>query len=131
LENEGISRDIVTGFLVYLMCHRRPPHELLKPTLKDQSKLFNSDFEGMTNTVFKYKNFLETRDILINKINTNLNSEDKIFLISFFEGNPTWSLFRHPSAQNLPAIKWKLENLNKNGLETKRNAQLELLRSIF
>ncbi|MFN7903755.1 MAG: nucleotidyl transferase AbiEii/AbiGii toxin family protein [Pseudobdellovibrionaceae bacterium] len=131
LENEGISRDIVTGFLVYLMCHRRPPHELLKPTLKDQSKLFNSDFEGMTNTVFKYKDFLETRDILINKINTNLNSEDKIFLISFFEGNPTWSLFRHPSAQNLPAIKWKLENLNKNGLETKRNAQLELLRSIF
>lgn len=49
LENEGLSNEIITGFLVYLVCHKRPPNELLKPTLLDPIALFNSDFKGMTN----------------------------------------------------------------------------------
>lgn len=37
LENEGISQDIITGFLVYLMSHKRPPNELLRPYSRFES----------------------------------------------------------------------------------------------
>jgi len=130
LENEGISKDIMTGFLVYLMCHKRPPNELLKPTFQDQSALFDLDFKGMTNIEFDYANFVKTREVLIEKINAGISSNDKKFLLSFFDGKPDWSLFRESHAQDLPAIKWKQVNLNK--LDTvKRYVQVEMLKSIF
>lgn len=130
LENEGISKEILTGFLVYLMCHKRPPNELLKPTFLDQTALFDSDFEGMTNIAFDYTDFVKTRNTLIEKVNTNLSANDKAFLLSFFEGKPDWSLFRESHAQNLPAIQWKLINLNKLESE-KRKAQIKSLNLIF
>jgi len=130
LENEGISKDIMTGFLVYLMCHKRPPNEILKPTLLDQSALFNSDFKGMTNLDFDYADFLKTREILVEKISKSLSSNDKKFLLSFFDGKPNWSLFREPHAQELPAIKWKLTNLNRLD-SAKKTMQIESLNSIF
>ncbi|MCB0370490.1 MAG: hypothetical protein KDD45_13955 [Bdellovibrionales bacterium] len=120
----------MTGFLVYLMCHKRPPNELLKPTLLDQSALFDSDFNGMTNISFDYANFVKTREALIEKINSSLTAEDKKFLLSFFNAKPDWSLFRESHAQELPAIKWKLINLSKLDLE-KRSAQINSLKSIF
>jgi len=130
LENEGISKDIMTGFLVYLMCHNRPPNELLNPALQDHSALFDLDFKGMTNIEFDYADFVKTREALIEKINNSLSTDDKKFLLSFFDGNPDWSLFREAHAQDLPAIKWKLINLNKLDL-TKRATQIESLKSIF
>lgn len=129
-ENEGISDDIMTGFLVYLMCHKRPPNELLKPTLQDQTALFNEDFKGMTNINFDYSDFVKTRAALIERVNTSLTASDKQFLLSFFEAKPDWSLFRESRAQDLPAIKWKLMNLSKLD-SVKRIAQIEALKSIF
>lgn len=130
LENEGIAKEIMTGFLVYLMCHKRPPNELLKPTLLDQSALFDLDFKGMTNINFDYADFVNIREALIEKINSSLTSDDKMFLLSFFDAEPDWSLFRESHAQDLPAIKWKMINLNKLD-STKRNAQINSLKSIF
>lgn len=130
LENEGISKDIMTGFLVYLMCHKRPPHEILKPTLQDQSALFNSDFKGMTNLDFDYADFVKTREVLIEKINNSLSRGDKKFLLLFFDGKPDWNLFRESQAKELPAIKWKLINLNKLD-STKKSAQIESLKAIL
>ena len=130
LENEGLSHEIMTGFLVYLMCHKRPPNELLKPTLLDQAALFDSDFKGMTNISFDYTDFTQTRKTLIEKINLNLSSDDKSFLITFFGGAPDWSLFRESHIQNLPAIKWKQVNLNK--LEpAKKKAQIEQIKALW
>lgn len=120
----------MTGFLVYLMCHKRPPNELLKPTLQDQSALFDLDFKGMTNIAFDYADFVKTREVLIEEINSNLNGDDKKFLLSFFDGKPNWNLFRESNAQKLPAIKWKLINLNKLD-SAKKTAQIESLKSIF
>lgn len=130
LENEGLSKEIMTRFLVYLMCHKRPPNELLRPTLLDQSALFDSDFKGMTNIDFDYADFVKTRNILIKKINDSLTAFDKQFLLLFFDAKPDWTLFRESHAQDLPGIKWKLINLRKLESE-KRNAQIEALKSIF
>ncbi len=130
LENEGLTQDIRNGFLVYLMCHKRPPNELLRPTLKDQSALFDLDFNGMTNIHFNNSDFIKTREELIDKINSSLSAKDKEFLLSFFDGKPDWTLFKESHSQNLPAIKWKLINLNKLD-SNKRIAQIEALKLIF
>lgn len=130
LENEGITKEIMTGFMVYLICHKRPPHELLRPTLKDQSVLFDLDFQGMTNIDFDYSEFVKNRRTLIDLINDSLSVDDKRFLLSFFESKPDWSLFSAPNAQKLPAIQWKLINLNKLD-PVKRSAQIKALEGIF
>lgn len=101
LENEGVSRDIMTGFLVYLMCHKRPPNELLKPTLQDQSTLFDADFKGMTNIDFDYAAFVKTREVLIES-----------------------------HAQELPAIKWKLKNIQKMNAVKKTEA-VDLVKQVL
>ncbi len=92
--------------------------------------LFNSDFSGMANILFDYADFEKTRITLIENINRSLSVDDKKFLLSFFAGTPDWTIFRVPHAQELPAIKWKLINLNKLD-SIKRDAQIEFLKAIF
>jgi predicted nucleotidyltransferase component of viral defense system len=130
MDHEGLTPEITTSFLVYLMCHKRPPNELLKPTLKDQKHLFNSEFAGMTNIEFSYAEFESTRKLLAKEINNKITNSHKQFLISFFENKPNWDLFSEPNVQNLPAIKWKMFNLSKMTAE-KLQAQANHLKNIF
>lgn len=129
-ENEGLTQEIMTGFLVYLMCHKRPPNELLNPSLQDQSALFDLDFRGMTNVNFDYADFVRIRKKLVEEIKNQLTDTDKKFLLSFFDAKPDWNLFREPNAEKLPAINWKMINLNKLDLD-KRRYQVELLKKCF
>ena len=48
--------------------------------------------------------------------------DHKRFLISVKKGEPDWSLLNLPGAKDLPAVRWKLENLAKLG--TKKRSQL-------
>ena len=129
-ENEGITESVKEGFFVYLMSHKRPPHEVLKPTLNDMRSRFESEFEGMSKIPFTYQDFEKTRDKLISDINDMITSNDKKFLLSFFEGAPLWHLFPHEKVKNLPSIKWKLMNIEKMSTE-KRSEQLKNLENIF
>lgn len=112
-ENEGISEDTKDGFIMYLLSHKRPPHEILYPTKKDMREPLKNEFEGMSFIDFTYEDFEKTRDWLIKEVDRLMATKDRKFLISFFEGRPDWQLFKFPEAQNLPAVKWKLLNINK------------------
>ncbi len=111
-ENEGINKEIKAGFITYLISHGRPFHEVLKPTLLDQSSIFESEFEGMSQLPFDYKDFENTRNKLIKDINAGLSNDDKKLLLSITEGKPDWSLFNAGNIADLPAVKWKLFNPN-------------------
>ncbi|MBY0315664.1 MAG: nucleotidyl transferase AbiEii/AbiGii toxin family protein [Bdellovibrionales bacterium] len=112
-ENEGITEAIKDSFIVYLLSHKRPPTEIIFPVKKDVSKLFNSEFIGMTKVKFDYSDFEKTRDWLNKQIQRMLTNNDKEFLLKFFDGNPDWELFKYPEAKVLPAVQWKLQNLLK------------------
>lgn len=62
---------------------------------------------------FSYEDYLNTRLRLIENINSALTADDKQFLVSFKEGNPDWDKFFVKSAQDLPAVQWKLKNIMK------------------
>ena len=129
-DNGGITESIKEGFLAYLLFHKRPPNEILKPTKKDQRSLFESEFEGMSEIPFSYNDFEETRDKLIQDINSSLTEENKKFLLSFFRGSPEWELFPYENAKDLPAIKWKLLNIERMDSK-KKEQQIKLLSDLL
>jgi predicted nucleotidyltransferase component of viral defense system len=112
-ENEGFNNEIWEGFKVGLISHYKPINELLSPVLKNQKSAFKNQFAGMTSIGFSYDDYESTRDTLIRTITQRLTDDDKKFLISFEKGSPIWSLFPQPILKDLPAVKWKLKNIQK------------------
>ena len=113
LKNEGITKDVKIGFISSLLSHNRPIHEILNPAFIDQKQVYMNQFTGMTLVPFSYKDFETTRQHLIDELNKSFEEEDKEFLLSFKSGSPKWSLISKPLLKNLPAIQWKLKNLQK------------------
>jgi hypothetical protein len=112
-ENEGFTDVIWEGFKIGLISHYKPISELLFPILKDQKSAFDNQFAGMTTVEFLYDEYELTRALLIKTIGERLTDEDKRFLLSFESGEPNWELFQIPVLKDLPAIQWKLLNINK------------------
>ena len=113
LEHEGISDKLKEAFIVYLISHNRRIVEILNPSLLDIRQMYETDFIGMTSDSIKLTNLIAIRFELIKRVNALLNERDKKFLIDFKEGHPDWSYFIAPHIKNLPAIKWKMHNLNQ------------------
>jgi len=113
LDNEGFTNEVKTGFLAALLSHPRPINEIITPTLKDQQAAFNNQFAGMTELSFSYDDYLQTRERLIEVIAENLTGQDKSFLLGFKDGNPDWSFAPVIEIKDLPAVQWKLINIQK------------------
>lgn len=64
---------LMEGFIVLLLGHNRPIHELLNPTLKIQSEVFEKEFVGMTDTEFTYEDHIRTFGDLVHYIKTRLH----------------------------------------------------------
>jgi predicted nucleotidyltransferase component of viral defense system len=124
---EGITDDIRRSFVIFLASHDRPMSELLNPNRKDLKQVFANQFEGMTLdpvplTVLEY-----AREQLIERINTDLTSAEREFLLSMKRLEPKWELLGMPGVERLPGPRWKLYNLRRMD-PTKRLAAEEVLR---
>src|SRR5690554_1008144 len=108
LDEEGFSGVIKKGFIFYLISSNRPIVELLFPQFKDQRKAFSNQFSGMTKEKFEYSDYEQTREKLVQIVNSALTLEDKKFLMSIEKGNPDWSIY---DFSQFPAVKWKLQNI--------------------
>jgi predicted nucleotidyltransferase component of viral defense system len=126
LENEGLSRDVMIGFLLTLISNDRPMHEVLNPNLLDQKKAMDNQFIGMTSHDFDYDDFEEVRSKLVQLTNKSLLQEDKEFLLSVKNLNPNWGIH---DFERFPAVRWKLQNLEKlqKSNPNKHRKQLDLL----
>ena len=130
LENEGITESIRKAFIVYLLSHPRPIVELLNPNKIDISKMFETEFLGMTDEEITLKSLLDSRDQLIKSINFSLSNNEKLFIISFKNKKPEWDLLDLENIENLPAIRWKQYNLAKMQ-EQKHKIALDKLRNFL
>jgi predicted nucleotidyltransferase component of viral defense system len=113
LAAEGITREIFVGFLAYTLGHPRPISEVMNPRWKDLSDAFQQEFEGMTNEPVNLEELLEVPEAMFAALKAQFTPRDKDFLLSFKRGEPDWTLFDVPTAERLPAIRWKLQNLQK------------------
>lgn len=130
INNTGYTDEIHAGFLFSLLSSKRPIHEILKPSLIDQSVVFTGQFSGMTDQSFSYNEFESVRENLIKTVNEMLTLREKKFLLSVASGNPEWNTLNYSM---FPGIKWKLYNIEilRKNHKTKFLEQLNLLEEIL
>lgn len=127
LENEGISEEIRKAFVVYLASHDRPMNELLDPMRKDIRRVYESEFAGMTIKTVQYEDLIGARETLIETLKKDLTEGEKAFLVSLKAGQPDWNALAIQGIEKLPAIQWKLMNIEKMS-DRKRADSLEKLK---
>lgn len=112
LSGNGFDRRIVLGFIVCLLSHNRPIHELLAPNAHDMIEAFDNQFAGMSVKPFSYEDYARARGALFAALPAQLSGTDREFLLSFAKCDPDWSLMEEvPDIARLPAVLWKLHNI--------------------
>lgn len=132
-ENEGLTNDLFRTFLIYIASSPRPAHELLNPNLIDLDQPYAREFEGMTKIPVNLDELLETRARLIADIRSRLDDDSKRFLLTLHDGTPDFTAIDRLQAADLPAVRWKLVNLNKLREQNaeKHTAQRKELEALF
>jgi len=130
LYGTGFTEDIKSGFIFFLLCSKRPIHEVLNPQLINHEAVFSSQFKGMTDQPFTYKEYEAVRTLLIDTIHKGLTKDDKEFLLAFVKGEPNWGKVNYSM---YPSIKWKSMNIDnlKRTNPDKFQEQIALLKQLF
>ncbi len=128
LDNEGITDKIRTAFIVYLISHNRPMNELLNPTFQDISHQFEFEFEGMMFNQITLDELNHARKELVTRLLSDLTEREKQFLISVKSKKPQWDLMEVEYLKDLPAVKWKLLNLEKMDKKRHEEALTKLIK---
>jgi predicted nucleotidyltransferase component of viral defense system len=131
LANEDIDDALRRAFIVYLLSHDRPMSEVLAPTRKNIAAEFAAGFEGMTDKPVSLDQLLAAREALIADIVGTMPQDQRQFLVSFERGKPDWAVLGLPAAADLPAIKWRQQNLDKVTKDKRAGLVAELERVLF
>ncbi len=109
----GITPEIRRSFVVYLASHNRPIHEVLFPNLRDISGEYESTFKGMTAEPVTLQALVSARERMIAELKAGLDAAEREFLLSLARNEPHWDLLGIEHLEQLPGIRWKLENLGR------------------
>ncbi len=120
LDHEGINNDLRKATIAYLISHNRPLAELLNPARKEIAGLFHGEFANMAEIEVGLEELLAVREALIEQVTTSLTEDERRFLLSFKKCAPEWALLALPGVEHLPAVKWKLHNLQR--MDKKKHA---------
>ena len=122
-ENEGLTTDLFRTFMVYVAISARPTHELLAPAAPPRQQLYGREFEGMTRYPVSWDALLDTSRRLHADIGFRLNGNVAAFLLSFHDAEPDFRLIDLPQAADLPAVRWKLINLENSSRRIPRSTR--------
>jgi predicted nucleotidyltransferase component of viral defense system len=111
--HEGITAGIRRAFVVYLASHSRPVHEVLFPSLRDIRQEFEHNFAGMTVEPVELDALLAARERMVREIQQRLTADGRRFLMSLVAAEPEWKLLNVPHLEQLPSLRWKLQNLER------------------
>ncbi|MFU3032668.1 nucleotidyl transferase AbiEii/AbiGii toxin family protein [Pseudomonas aeruginosa] len=110
-ESGGLSDGMVECFVLYLAGHNRPPHEVLFGNDKDIAAEYERAFVGMTEVECSLDTLLAARAQMRQELPRRLTAKHKQFLSGLVRAEPDWSMVQCPHAAELPALRWKLSNL--------------------
>lgn len=128
LDNEGVDDSLRKALLVYMISHNRPIAELLRPNFKDISGLYEGEFRSMAQEDVSLHELETTRERLVDLIHSSLTEQERQFLLTFKRCSPDWALLGLQGIEHLPAVRWKLRNLNKMSAANHIRAMNELER---
>ena len=93
----------------------RPMSEVLAPTRKDIAAEFARGFQGMTDHPVTPDELIAAREAATTGVVGNMPHDHRRFLLSFERGEPEWSLLGLDGVAELPAVRWRQQNLDKLG----------------
>ncbi|MCP3475733.1 nucleotidyl transferase AbiEii/AbiGii toxin family protein [Bradyrhizobium sp. CCGUVB1N3] len=111
--HEGITAAIRRAFVVYLASHNRPVHEVLFPSMRDIRQEFEHNFIGMTAEPVELGALLAARERMAHELQQELTADERRFLLSLVAAEPEWNLLGIPHLEQLPGVRWKLQNLER------------------
>lgn len=109
----GLTTEVVECFVCYLAGHNRPVHEVLFSRDRDMTSAFENEFVGMTRNPVTQAELQEVRRRLRTELPAALTAQQRQFLLSLVAEEPDWRLMKCPHLSQLPAMRWKLQNLAK------------------
>ena len=131
--NEGLTDDLFRVFMVYVASSGRPMHEILAPAGFIREDLYDEECVGMTREPIPLEELVEAGRRLHADIRSRLRGDIATFLLSLHDASPDFGLIGLPAASELPAVRWKLVNLEKLKRDDPRKhvAQRDALKSLF
>ena len=112
----GVTDGMVECFVLYLAGHNRPMDEVLAPRddrAKDLRLAYESSFAGMTREPVALSELESARKRLFDELQRRLTMRQRAFLVGLARVEPDWSLVGCQHAKELPAIRWRLQNLEQ------------------
>jgi hypothetical protein len=125
LSHEGLDARTIDCFVAYLVGHNRPIHEVLFPNPKDLAAAYEADFVGMTREDVPLEILVHTQADLHRALPNALTPEQREFLRSVVRLEPAWELMPFTHLRDLPAVRWKLENLNRLRTRSRRKFEAQ------
>lgn len=122
LEKDGISERLFRTWLVYLIGHKGSMADVLNPNRKDIEALYRGHFLTMTERPVSLETLLAVRERLIADLRRRLGESERALLLSVKRGEPRWDLLGMDGVEALPAVKWKLLNIERMSPEARERA---------
>jgi len=119
LAKEGISDELRQGFIVYLISHGRPIAEVIASDQKDITVEYEKNFEGMAVDDVPLADLLAARARLVESLIGAMPISHREFLVGFKKGAPDWDKLGLVGAEDLPAVRFKQQNLDKLSDDTR------------
>ncbi|WP_258239710.1 nucleotidyl transferase AbiEii/AbiGii toxin family protein [Pseudidiomarina homiensis] len=126
LDSEGLTDEIRKALIVYMISHPRPISELLRPHFKGITALYEGEFKSMADIDVPLAELMAAREEIVKRMHESFTDNERKFLLTFKSRKPDWSLLGVANVQQLPAVRWKLDNLEKMSEERHRTAYNKL-----
>ena len=110
---DHFDAGVVDCFVCYLGGHNNTVHGVLFSKDKKITSLYEEQFVGMTTHPVSLAELQEARSDLRSALRDNLQERHKKFLLGLVRLEPDWSLMPFSHLHELPALKWKILNLEK------------------
>ncbi|WP_404326468.1 hypothetical protein [Cobetia sp. UIB-001] len=130
LNQGGLDPSVFEGFLIYLLGHPRPLNEVINPRLKPLGDVYREEFVGMARADIPLQQLEDVWHELLTRLGQLMTDDDVRFLPSFKQDTPDWALCPLSSVERLPAVRWKLANIQKMGSDKHRRS-LEQLEQVL
>lgn len=121
-ESKTFDRQIIEAFVVYLVGSKKSIRELLDPNLKEIGEPYARKFQGMAAIDIEVEALQQLQARLPGLVRASLTDSDKQFLLGFKRGMPDWNLLPLGHVKDLPAVRWKMHNLDRMAEENRRTA---------
>ncbi len=111
LDSEGVGEEVRIAFVVNLLTQSRPFAHTLNPVIREPEAHLLSDLREMTEHVVDVDALVRNLVDLKYDLCDRMPPHHREFLSSFTLGHPDWSLLEVPQVDEMPAVRWRLQQM--------------------